>query len=155
MKEELYNLGIKGLIRSTEGKVLLLQINPAHMPGNKHGNYWDLPGGRVQHNENVKDTLVREIEEEIGVSKISNVKSVGMVVSNIRIPLHHAHGTKGVENDETIGLILGVYSCSIPEDSTITISEEHLGYDWFAPTEAAKLLAVKYPADLCDIIAKL
>jgi len=145
MSEDSYHLGIKALIRNNEGKVLLLQVNPAKLHGERK-NYWDLPGGRVQKRHTVIDTLKREVAEETGVTDIKNTKEIGMVLANIRIPVG--------END-TVGLILSVYECVIADGSNIVISDEHVAYDWFTPKEAADLLAIKYPQPFCSLIAKL
>jgi 8-oxo-dGTP pyrophosphatase MutT (NUDIX family) len=32
------------------------------------GNRWDLPKGRIEKNESIEDTAVREVEEECGIS---------------------------------------------------------------------------------------
>lgn len=142
--EDSFHLGIKALVRSNKGEILLLEVNPAKLHGDKK-SYWDLPGGRVQKDHTVLDTLRREVEEETGVKEIHDTRQIGMVLSNIRIPV----------GDDSVGLILSIYACNVPTDSTITISDEHIGYDWFSPKQAAELLMVKYPTDFCQQIAKL
>ncbi|HSX07883.1 MAG TPA: NUDIX domain-containing protein [Candidatus Saccharimonadales bacterium] len=146
MAEDSFHLGVKALIRNKAGKVLLLKVNPAMLTGNKHGIYWDLPGGRVQKGQTVQDTLKREVAEETGITDLQSVKPVSMVLSNIRIPF---------DNGDSVGLILSVYECAVPDDVPITISEENLAAEWFAPAKAAELLAVKYPAEFCAGIAAL
>lgn len=142
--EDLFHLGIKGLIRDGTGKVLLLQVNPAMLKDDKK-NYWDLPGGRVQKGQSVEETLVREIAEETGVDAIKNAKEIGMVLSNIRIPV----------GNESVGLILAIYSCEFAANQPVSISDEHIAFGWFAPEEAAKMLAVKYPQHFCELVANL
>lgn len=142
MSEDIYHLGIKALICNTSGKVLLLQVNPTKLHG-EHKDYWDLPGGRVQSGHTVLDTLKREVAEETGLTDIRSTRQIGMVLSNIRIPLG---------GDASAGLILGVYRCEIANTAEIVLSDEHVAYDWFTPTEAAKLLEVKYPSDFCRSI---
>lgn len=144
MSEDSFHLGIKALIRNDEGSILLLQVNPAKLNGERK-NYWDLPGGRVQKGDSVTDTLKREVAEETGISDVKTTKEIGMVLANIRIPV----------GDDTVGLILGIYECAVADASTITISDEHIAYDWFAPQQAAELLAVKYPKHFCELIASL
>jgi 8-oxo-dGTP pyrophosphatase MutT (NUDIX family) len=145
MSEDSFHLGIKALIRNNEGKVLLLQVNPAKLHGERK-NYWDLPGGRVQKGHTVLDTLKREVAEETGIIDIQATKDIGMVLSNIRIPFGEG---------DTVGLILGVYKCEVAEGSNIVLSDEHVAYDWFAPKEAADLLTVKYPKRFCELVANL
>lgn len=145
MSEDTFHLGIKALIRNNEGKVLLLRVNPAKLHGVRK-DYWDLPGGRVQKGQTVTDTLKREVIEETGIADIKNLKEIGMVVANIRIP---------ISEHDTVGLILGVYECTFMADADIVLSDEHTAYDWFSPQEAANLLTVKYPAHFCELIATL
>ncbi len=142
--EDSFHLGIKALIRNTEGKILLLQVNPAKLHGERK-NYWDLPGGRVQKSHTSIDTLKREVAEETGITAIKSNKQVGMFLSNIRIPLN---------KDESVGLILAVYECGV-EDSNIVLSDEHIAYDWLTLHEAADLLKVKYPSEFCELVATL
>lgn len=142
--EDSFHLGIKALIQDAQGNILLLQVNPANLRGEQQ-KYWDLPGGRVQKGDSILGTLTREIAEETSVQEVSNVKEIGMVLSNIRIPV----------GNDTVGLILGIYACTITDSSSITLSDEHIAYDWFTPKNAAKLLAVKYPEHFCELVAAL
>lgn len=143
MSEDVYHLGIKALIRNAEGKVLLLQVNPAKLNGERK-DYWDLPGGRVQKGHTVPDTFKREVAEETGITDIQHAKQISMVLSNIRIPLG---------GDTSAGLILAVYECECADVNKVVLSDEHIAYRWFMPTEAAKLLEIKYPKDFCQTIA--
>ena len=131
MSEDNFHLGIKALIRNDKGDILLLQVNPAKLNGNNK-NYWNLPGGRVQKGDSVTDTLKREVAEETGISDIKTTKEIGMVLANIRIPV----------GDDKVGLILGIYECEVADATAITISDEHIAYDWFAPQQAAEHLVV-------------
>jgi 8-oxo-dGTP pyrophosphatase MutT (NUDIX family) len=108
--------------------------------------YWDLPGGRVQRGDTVEETLRREIEEETGSGEIIDVRPVGMVLSNIRIPL---------QEGGDVGLILSVYRCRIDNSQPILLGHEHTEAKWFSPTEAAELLKVKYPPEFTKIVERL
>lgn len=144
--EDSFHLGIKALIKNDDGQVLLFKINSAELITNPHGEYWDLPGGRIQRNSTAAETLRREVEEETGVKNVSVGKHLGMVLSNIRIPL---------KDGQDVGLVLSIYECKLPSDANIRLSFEHLAFEWFKPAEAAKHLATKYPNDFCQLIAKL
>jgi 8-oxo-dGTP pyrophosphatase MutT (NUDIX family) len=143
--EDIFHLGIKALIRDQQGEVLLMQVNPAKLNG-EHKDYWDLPGGRIQKGDSVEDTLRREVLEETGINELTSIQPVTMVLSNLRIP---------TGNNESVGLILGVYACTVPDGIEIILSDEHIAYEWYAPTKAAGLLRVKYPGDFCDVVAGL
>jgi 8-oxo-dGTP pyrophosphatase MutT (NUDIX family) len=145
VSEDTYHLGVKALIRDVDGNILLLKVNPAELKGAKNSDYWDLPGGRVQQGSNVEETLKREVEEETNLSDIVVERPVGMVLSNIRIPI----------DDGTVGLILSTYECKMPKNATLKLSKEHISYEWFSPKETAEKLRVKYPVDFCELIAQL
>jgi len=143
--EATYHLGIKGLLTNAAGRILLLKVNPHELHHNQQGEYWDLPGGRVEEGEAIEDTLKRELAEEIGATEVYNNKSLGMVLSNIRFSV----------DGKNMGLILAIYTCDAGEDLEIKLSDEHTEYQWFDKTEAAELLRVKYPEDFCDLVARL
>ncbi len=148
MKEDLFFLGIKALIRNSEGKILLLKLNPALLkphPSWDGSAYWDIPGGRIKRGSTTEETLAREVQEETGATEISDIKPITTIVSTQRVPV----------GETDYGLMLSIYSCSIPRDGQIILSIEHLEFDWFAPEEASKLLQVKYPPQFTDIVAKL
>ena len=143
--EDIFHLGIKALIQNPSGEILLLKVNTKNLKGFVGEAYWDIPGGRIQVGSTVEETLKREVEEEIGVKDITNIKPFSMVLSKIRIP----------QKDGSVGLILSAYTCEIPEKSKIRLSEEHVEAKWFSPVEAAKLLEVKYPAEFTEKIKEL
>ncbi|MBU1178393.1 NUDIX hydrolase [Patescibacteria group bacterium] len=142
MSEDLFQLGIKALIRNPKGEILLLQINPEVRARRPEKAYWDLPGGRVQKGDTIKNTLRREITEETGITKLSKTIFFTSVLSNLRVPLA----------DGDVGLILLVYLCEVDGAKDIKLSDEHTKAGWFTPAKASKLLHVKYPAEFCQKI---
>lgn len=143
--EDSFHLGIKALIRNSAGQILLLKVNKEKLKGFTGEPYWDIPGGRIQKGQTVEETLRREVEEEIGVTEITNVKTFSIVLSKIRIP----------QGEDSVGLILGAYTCEIPENSEIKLSDEHTEAKWFSLEESSKLLEVKYPVEFTERIKEL
>jgi len=39
-------------------------------------NKWDLPKGKLEHNENIKECAIREVQEECGISGLSIVNTL-------------------------------------------------------------------------------
>ena len=140
MAEQLFQIGIKGLIRRKDGKLLLLKIRA--WEGNP--GYWDMPGGRMDPGETFEQTLRRELKEEIGFDYTGEPKQIGAVLSNVTIPV----------GDTRVPLVLIPYEVDVPEDIQITLDEEE-AFDWFEPIKAAELLAVKYTPDFCAMVATL
>ena len=142
MNEDCFHLGIKAVIRNEQGKLLLLEINPDSLKDYVGPTYWDIPGGRVQLNDTVEETLKREVFEETGITDVRSVAPLAMILSNIRIT-------------PKVGLILWLYLCDTPMTKNIRLSDEHLRAEWFTPAEAASLLRVKYPKKATDAIRAL
>ena len=55
---------VAALIRDGEGRILLQQA----LPGKRHAGLWELPGGKVDRGETPRGALVREIDEELGIT---------------------------------------------------------------------------------------
>jgi 8-oxo-dGTP diphosphatase len=66
------------VIEDSEGRILLAR-RPLHL---HQGGLWEFPGGKVESDEPVYDALVRELEEELGIT-------VRGAVPLIRIPYHY------------------------------------------------------------------
>src|ERR1700744_177543 len=98
MTEKLFHVGVKALIISEEGKVLLLNVNTAHFRDDKTP-HWDIPGGRVQEGQSALETLKREVVEETGIEQIEKAEYLTGVISNIEIP---------ISDTEKVGLVLVV-----------------------------------------------
>jgi len=56
----LYRVSIKGLIRNSDGQVLVVKESGRA--------WWDLPGGGMDHGEDVESALAREMHEEVGLT---------------------------------------------------------------------------------------
>lgn len=68
-----YDLVVSALIENQEGKVLMLF--------SKRVNNWSLPGGKVDTGENPIYAIVREVQEEVGLS-VQPVRLIGAVDYN-------------------------------------------------------------------------
>jgi len=55
----LYRISIKSLIRNEKGEVLVVK--------EAGRTYWDLPGGGMDHGENIMHAIAREMKEEVNL----------------------------------------------------------------------------------------
>lgn len=141
--EKLFFVGIKLLIVNEEGKLLLLRADVVRHRISAD-EYWDIPGGRVQHGESERETLIREVQEELGDSyTVEHEKYVTTVISNHEIP---------TDAGPLAGLALRIWRMDVPNDLVPALSREHLAYEWVNKEIAAELLAHKYPPEFCTLI---
>ncbi len=141
--EQLFQIGIKGVVRNEVGEILLLKV-PAWSGNPEH---WDMPGGRMDPGETFLDTLRRELREEIGVEPVGEPKQLMALLTSITIPVGNTR----------VPLVFVVYEVVLPEGASITLdpASPELEYSWFAPDEAAKLLRIKCPPEFCELVAGL
>ena len=56
-----------GLVFNEQGQILIAQ-RPAHT---SHAGFWEFPGGKIEAGETAEQGLVRELQEEIGVTPLT------------------------------------------------------------------------------------
>ncbi len=120
MAIQLFNVGVKAVIIKDE-KILIV----------KHAtkDFWDVPGGRIDDNESIKDTLKREISEELPNSKIVNI---GKIICAYRVP--------DLILDNGGGLLLLVHEVELDfDDENIQLSSEHSESKWASYDEALEI----------------
>lgn len=100
---------VKGIVTKND-KILLLQRNPK----TRGEDNWDLPGGLVEINEDEKETLRREIKEELGVEIKIKEKSEKWIFFRLK-----DNKNISVQN----------YICEIINEN-IKLSAEHIDYRW-------------------------
>lgn len=135
MTEQLFQIGIKAIIRNDENQILLL----------KNKDYWDIPGGRMDQGEDIEAALLRELNEEIGVDRV-----VGKQLWNV------ARAVKQLSYGNMMtSLMLIVYRVRLPADQIPHSCELGTTLHWVGPEEAADRLKNKYPGSFCQAIAQL
>lgn len=144
MNEGIFHLGIKAIIRNKNGEVLVLENNPKMADLNPP--HWDLPGGRVKNGDNIERTLIREVEEEIGIEDVKIIGLLDVSISNFRVRA----------GKQIVGLILLTYLCSIKDPSRVKLTDdEHIQFQWVSKEKAAKLLKLKFSDSLAKKIRNL
>ena len=135
MTEQLFQIGIKAIIRNDENQILLL----------KNKDYWDIPGGRIDQGEDIEAALLRELNEEIGVNHIAQKQLWDVVKSVKQLPY----------GNMMTSLMLIVYRVQLPADQIPHSCEPGTTLHWVSPEEAANRLKNKYPYSFCQAVAHL
>lgn len=112
-------VGVKGVV-AKDGKVLLLKRAGGE-------DFWEVPGGRVDGNETLQETLIRELQEEI--PNIQDI-SIGNVLDAYR--LH-----KDIVEDVSLTLVFYEVQAGFKGDPEI--SEEHSEWRWADKDEALNI----------------
>ncbi|MEO9947195.1 MAG: NUDIX domain-containing protein [Paraglaciecola sp.] len=111
--DDKYRLSSHGVILNEMGQVLLLKANYGNRP-------WGLPGGALDAGETIHDALVRECAEELGCE--IDIQYLSGVY------YHSQHGSQAF-----------IFRCNIKDKASITLSEEHLEYQYFNVDELSEV----------------
>ena len=117
--EKTFYVGVKGVVVKDD-KVLLLQKAGGE-------DFWEVPGGRIDDDESLHETLTRELTEE--VPNIRNIQ-IGEVLDAYR--LHK-------DIDENVSLTLIFFKVSADFEGDPKISDEHSAWRWLNKAEALEI----------------
>lgn len=107
-----FYVGIKGIVVDEEKGALLLKREY------KSGDFWDTPGGRIDGDEDFKDTLARELAEELPGIEVQNI---GELLGAHRVQ-------KDIDDDISLVLLYFEVKATLPDP--VQLSEEHDDYLW-------------------------
>ncbi len=116
MDKQIQKTTVKGIFYN-DGKILFAK---------DHKGRWELPGGKVEFNETIEETLKRECTEELGFKNIQ----VGDIVN--------AWTFSSTVNDIDYHFIVLVYECNTDE-MIIKPSDEHEEHAWIPLDEINEL----------------
>ena len=141
MAHRLFQAGVKAVISDESAHVLLLKAASGH-----YDAHWDLPGGRIEDTQTAEEALRRELQEETGITEVSDIRFNSSCISNHELRIEHLG---------RIGLVLMAYDVRVPSGTAITLSDEHTDYEWVPRLELAVRLKDKYPVDFCEALASV
>lgn len=118
------HVGVKGLICVRDAYLVLQSQN----------GYWDIPGGRIDGDETIVETLQRELKEELPEIGAHTIEGV---VYAYRL-------SKNIIDDK--GLVL-LFHKVIAEPFEIVLSNEHKDYRWVTKDTIHELLESGVPIE--------
>ncbi len=122
MSMQTFYVGVKGVI-VRDDKVLLLRANG----GKGRRDIWEAPGGRIDNDEYMHQTLLRELHEEL--ANITDIR-IGSILHATRLPWII---------DGTNSLALVFFRVDASFDGDPVISDEHTDWKWCTLDEAREL----------------
>jgi 8-oxo-dGTP pyrophosphatase MutT (NUDIX family) len=99
------------------------------------GGHWDFVKGHMEGNETEMETVLRETDEEVGISDLSFIESF-----RHRISYYYRRAGQTVFK-EVIFYILET------KTETVRLSREHVGFDWLSFDKAYERLTFKNAKD--------
>ena len=114
-------------LKSSEVRYLLLRYGAGH---------WDFVKGNVEPHEAEKDTVLRELQEETG---ITDARFVG----DFRQKIEYFYRRQGTTIHKQV-----VFFLLETQTETVKLSFEHVGYTWLNYTDAMKKLTFKNAKDV-------
>ena len=113
--------------RAQQPHFLLLHYESGH---------WDFPKGHIEAGEDAQETARRELKEETGISQVR-------FVDGYKATLRYFFRQKGIGIFKVV-----IYFLAETEQSEVTLSSEHVGFDWLPYEAALERLTFKNSRDL-------
>lgn len=108
----------KAIIYNEDGKILAIRRSE----NSPRPLTWDLPGGNLEFGEELKSSILREIEEETGLE----VKELFLL--NV---------FENLDSTDLFRVTIGYKTKA--KNTNVTLSHEHIDFKWVTPEEFTKL----------------
>lgn len=119
------------IYRIEKGKELFLLLHYAALDHRASKDYWDFAKGHVEAGEKERDTVVREVKEETWLDDLEFVEGFNAWMKYFFV----------FEGKRIFKIV--TYLLAKTATGKITISGEHIGYDWLSYEEALERLTFK------------
>ncbi len=98
--------------------------------------HWDFPKGHIEAGEDARETARRELKEETGISQVR-------FLDGYKETLRYFFRQKGAGIFKVV-----IYFLAETEQSDVTLSSEHIGFDWLPYDAALERLTFKNSRDI-------
>lgn len=108
----------KAILLNERDEVLLVRRSKGD---NKRPGEWDIPGGAIDDGEDPRTAVIREIQEEVGIT-----------LSPDQVHIIYAETTV---YEESLYVVRIQYAARV-DNATVVLSDEHDEYQWLSPEKA-------------------
>ena len=141
-------LGVGVILLNSENKVFV-----GKRIDNQKGNYWQMPQGGVDENENFLDAAKRELEEETSIKNIKLIKEIeGWLTYDLPVDLL-GKVWKGKYRGQKQKWFIMKFLGNNNEININTKKPEFLNWKWIEPTELPKVV-VDFKISIYEKISK-
>lgn len=112
------------IFRKEDKKMFYLLLHYPALSHRAKKSYWDFPKGHIEKNESLKDTVIREVEEETG---LKDIKFINGFKETIRYFFRF-------QGNNILKFV--TFYLAETETKEIRISSEHTGYQWLPYNKA-------------------
>jgi 8-oxo-dGTP diphosphatase len=122
-KRVIQRVVVGGVILNKEGKILILQRGKDE---DVFPEIWELPSGKREFFEDSQSSLIREIKEETGLSKIEIIMPFYVFEYKVEKP-------EEIRDTTQINFLV-----KLLEDEEVKLSKEHQNFAWISKDEIEK-----------------
>jgi 8-oxo-dGTP pyrophosphatase MutT (NUDIX family) len=124
-------------IEKSAGAIIFLGVKPRqYLLLHYEEGHWDLPKGNIEKGEEEKQTALREIEEETGITDIS-------FITGFKEKIHYFY-----KRDCRLISKEVIFYLAETNEKEIKLSFEHIGFKWLPYKEALNQLTHKNAKEL-------
>lgn len=131
-------IGVKVIIKNSQNQVLLLRRASQYLLSGDVTESWDIPGGRIEPDENLEQALIREVQEEMGV--MLEGSPALLMAQDIFVEAKGLH------------VVRLTYTHTTDAIGAITLSDEHTDSRWVTLEESKSLTIEPYLRAALDSI---
>lgn len=131
---------IAQIVLFRDGKFLLTKRRVEHDDDPKWDGYWQIPTGTVNFGEDIREAVIREAQEELGIDvELERTLAV----------------TQKVNHDEGWHGVFMAFLCKQTDESKpIKINHEAYEYGWYTPNQIAQLKVIPSTVDTIKYVLK-